>query len=142
MDVNTGITGKYKNTEVKKTAREVAEATDVVITGLPKPPNVKDAFNGPDGMLAGMKKGSVWIDHSTTDYGQNIEFQKQLDGKGAQMLEAPITGGMEALKKGQMAVWVAGDKDIYEQVWMVLHDLKENFINLINISLEQSHSRS
>ena len=63
-----------------------------------------------------MKEGSVWIDHSTTDYGQNVEFQKQLDGKGAQMLEAPITGGMEALKKGEMAVWVAGDKATFEKV--------------------------
>ena len=101
------------------TAREVAELSDVVVSGLPKPPHVKAAFEGPDGILAGVKKGSVWIDHSTTDYGQNFEFQEQLDTKGAKMLEAPITGGMEALRQGQMAVWVAGDKDIYEQVHIV-----------------------
>ena len=115
MDVDNSICSKY-DTVVKNTAREVAEASDVVITGLPKPPNVIAAFEGNDGLLAGFKEGSVWIDHSTTDYGQNFKFQEQMNAKGAQMLEAPITGGMEALRQGQMAVWVAGDQKVFEEV--------------------------
>lgn len=52
----------------------------------------------------------VWIDHSTTDHEQNKVFAEALSKSGGSLLEAPITGGLEALKKGQMAVWVAGDK--------------------------------
>ena len=37
------------------------------------------------------------------------------------MLEAPITGGLDALKKGQMAVWVAGPKDVYIEVRLDFH---------------------
>ena len=81
-------------------------------TGLPKPPHVKQVFDGPDGLLEGMGPGKIWIDHSTTDHEQNKVFTEQLSGKGGELLECPITGGLEALKKGQMAVWVAGDKVI------------------------------
>ena len=43
-------------------------------------------------------------------------LQNQVNAKGAFMLEAPITGGLEALKKGQMTVFMAGEKDLAEQV--------------------------
>ena len=88
-------------------------------------------FEGATGLLAGMAEGKVsvsnlknsisprvshrhayqvWIDHSTTDHEQNKVFAEALSKSGGSLLEAPITGGLEALKKGQMAVWVAGDK--------------------------------
>ena len=54
-----------------------------------------------------LQPGSIWVDHSTTDFNQNYEFSKQAAAKEAHILEAPITGGLEALKKGQMAVWVS-----------------------------------
>jgi 3-hydroxyisobutyrate dehydrogenase-like beta-hydroxyacid dehydrogenase len=71
-------------------------------------------------------QGKVWIDHTTTDFEQNFEFEKALAEKGAFLLEAPITGGLDALRKGQMAVWVAGNKDAYEQV----HKWKTSRFNL------------
>ena len=43
-------------------------------------------------------------------------FDEACREKGSSILEAPITGGMDALKKGQMAVWVAGDKEAYLEV--------------------------
>ena len=58
----------------------------------------------------------MWIDHSTTDHEQNKVFTEALTKIGGSLLEAPITGGLEALKKGQMAVWVAGDKVIPYQL--------------------------
>ena len=42
----------------------------MVVTGLPKPPDVRRVFEGADGLLAGMAGGKVWIDHTTTDFGQ------------------------------------------------------------------------
>ena len=48
-----------------------------------------------------------------------MEFEKALGEKGAFLLEAPITGGLEALRKGQMAVWVAGDKATFKAVGTV-----------------------
>ncbi len=91
----------------------MAESCDIVVSGLPKPPDVLKAASGPDGILAGLKKGGIWIDHSTTDYEQNLHFEAEASKKDAHILECPITGGLEALKKGQMAVWVAGNEEAY-----------------------------
>jgi len=112
--------GYPQNIQVASTPKEVADASDVIVTGLPKPPHVKEVFDGPTGLLAGMGEGKVWIDHSTTDHEQNKEFAAALTDKGGELLECPITGGLEALKKGQMAVWVAGDKEAYQGVRSIL----------------------
>ncbi len=69
-----------------------------------------------NGLLAGLTKDKVWIDHSTTDFGQTFEFDKAVKSKGAMMLEAPISGGLDALMKGQMAVFGAGDKQVFDKV--------------------------
>ena len=88
--------------------------------GLPHPINVKEAFCGKDGIYEGLKIGAVWIDHSTTDYEQNKFFAEEASKKEAHVLECPITGGLHALQKGQMGVWVAGEKHIFESVKPVL----------------------
>ena len=56
-DSTASVCGRFDAPEVG-TAREVAEVSDVIITSLPKPPNVKAAFEGKDGILAG--KDSRW----------------------------------------------------------------------------------
>lgn len=104
-----------------KTPREVAEKADVIVTGLPRPPNVKAAAEGPDGILASLTKDKVWIDHSTTDYEQTLEFSEKAKSEGAYVLEAPITGGLEALKKGQMVVHLGGDKDVADAMSPLLN---------------------
>ena len=88
--------------------------------GLPKPPHVKAAFEGPDGILAGMGDGKVWVDHSTTDFNQSKGFEEEVAAKGGAFLEAPITGGMDALRQGQMVAFVAGDRAAFDRVKPVL----------------------
>ena len=61
--------------------------------GLPKPPDVLKAATGPDGILEGLVNGGIWIDHSTTDYEQNLMFEEIASKKDAHILECPITGG-------------------------------------------------
>lgn len=56
--------------------KELAAMCDVVITALPAPPHVKKVLKGEDGVLAGLRSGGVWIDHSTTDYQQTLELAK------------------------------------------------------------------
>ena len=87
--------------------------------GLPKPPNVKAVFEGPNGLLEGLSEGKIWVDHSTTDYEQMMQFNDLVVAKNAHVVEAPITGGLEALKKGQMTVFLAGDKEVAEQVRII-----------------------
>lgn len=103
-----------------KTPREVVDMVDVVVTGLPRPPNVKAAAEGPDGILAGLTTDKVWIDHSTTDYEQTLEYSDQAKSQGSHVLEAPITGGLEALKKAQMVVHLGGDPAVANAMTPIL----------------------
>ena len=80
------------------------------------PAHVKEVFEGNDGLLAGLNAGKIWIDHSTTDFKQTQDFHAQVIEKGADLLEAPVTGGLEALKKGQMTVLMSGNKKLADEV--------------------------
>ena len=80
------------------------------------PPHVKQVFEGDNGILAGLSTDKIWIDHSTTDYEQTQTFNDLAGNKGARCLEAPITGGLEALSKGQMTVFMAGEQQLAEEV--------------------------
>ncbi|KAK7069189.1 hypothetical protein SK128_023779 [Halocaridina rubra] len=113
-----------------KTPREVTEMTDVIVTGLPKPPNVKAAAEGPDGILTALKNDKVWIDHSTTDFQQTRVFSERARSQGGHVLEAPITGGLEALKKGQMVVHLGGDKEVAEAMEPLL---KASYMGIFHV---------
>ena len=94
--------------------RDITEQSDIIITSLPKPLHVKAAYEGEDGILQGIREGQIWIDHSTTDYHQTLEFAKQIEERGAKLLECPITGGLLALKQKEMTTLVGGSKELCE----------------------------
>ena len=77
---------------------------------------MKAAFEGPHGILSGLSSGKVWVDHSTTDPTQSQVFASEVAKKGAAFLEAPITGGMDALRQGQMVAHVGGEEEIFRRV--------------------------
>jgi len=107
--------------------KQLAEAVDVVFTALPMPPHVKAVFEGDTGLLAGLA-GKVWVDHSTTDYEQTEEMNAQVVEVGGKMLEAPVTGGLEALRKGQMTVFLAGEKPLADEYMPLMESIYCNVI--------------
>ena len=92
------------------------------------PHHVRAVFEGESGLLEGLTDGKVWIDHSTTDYEQTEEMCGRVVERGGSMLEAPVTGGLEALKKGQMTVFMAGDRNVADEVRPMLDDIYSNVI--------------
>jgi len=106
---------------------ELARAVDTVFTALPMPQHVKAVFEGEQGLLAGLA-GRTWVDHSTTDYEQTEEMNAQVVAAGGQMLEAPVTGGLEALKKGQMTVFLAGEKALADEYFPLMEAIYCNVI--------------
>ncbi|KAG7168010.1 3-hydroxyisobutyrate dehydrogenase-like 2 [Homarus americanus] len=73
------------------------------------------------GILAGLSKDKVWIDHSTTDSDQTMVYSEEAQKVGAYVLEAPITGGLASLKKGQMVVHLGGDKRVADAMTPLLN---------------------
>lgn len=95
-------------------AKEAAEQCEVVITALPRPEHVTAAFSGDAGILAGLKNGATWIEHSTTDFTNTDKVRALVEAKGARAVEAPLTGGMQILRAGKMVTLVGADPAVFE----------------------------
>lgn len=88
--------------------------TEVVITALPRPTDVSKAFEGEDGVLAGISKGHVWVEHSTTDFENTLRIKALVEEKGAHAVEAPLTGGMQILREGKMVALIGAEEEVFE----------------------------
>src|SRR5438045_8475365 len=92
------------------TPRAVAQASEVVFTSLPGPPEVESVALGDDGLLAGMKRGAACFDLSTNSRATVRKIHAAFAEQGAHMLDAPVSGGPRGAKTGKLAIWVGGDK--------------------------------
>ncbi|MBL3538068.1 2-hydroxy-3-oxopropionate reductase [Aminivibrio sp.] len=100
--------------------RDVAERSEMVITMLPNSPHVKEAVCGKDGILEGVKKGQIVVDMSSIAPLVSREIGALLAEKGAEMLDAPVSGGQEKAEKGTLAIMVGGSQVSYEKVKDIL----------------------
>jgi 3-hydroxyisobutyrate dehydrogenase-like beta-hydroxyacid dehydrogenase len=106
------------------TPREVAEAADVVLTSL-RDDIVELVSSGPDGIVAGLSKGKLWADLSTISPRTSRELSQRVreQGRGAQMLDAPVSGSVPQVKSGTLTIMVGGDQDAYARIEPVLRVL-------------------
>ncbi len=95
--------------------RAVAEASDVIFTSLPGPPEVEAVALGADGLLAGMRKDAAYFDLSTNAPSLVRRIHAEFAKKGVHMLDAPVSGGPVGAKTGRMAIWVGGDEAIFRR---------------------------
>src|SRR3712207_4174252 len=73
--------------------REVAQNSDVIITMLPDSPQVRVVVTGENGVLEGIKEGSLIVDMSSISPVVTEELAEAVKEKGASMLDAPVSGG-------------------------------------------------
>ena len=93
--------------------KQVAEATDVVFTSLPAPPDVEAVALGERGILAGLARGKAYFDLSTNSPTVVRRIHKLFAERGAHMLDAPVSGGPRGARSGKLAIWVGGDEEVF-----------------------------
>jgi len=96
-------------------AQAVAEQVDAVITCLPSPAVSMKVLAGPRGILAGLKKGSTWIEMSTNDSEEIVKMAALAADYGIDTLECPVTGGVHLAASGQITVIVGGEAAVFER---------------------------
>ncbi len=96
------------------TAREVAAASDVVVTCLPDGPEVEACVSGVDGLLAGGRPGLIIIDTSTINPQIAQAVAEQAAQRGATVLDAPMSGGEAGAIAGTLTFMVGGDQAAVE----------------------------
>lgn len=98
--------------------RDVAHAADIVMTSLPNEEIVESVASGPDGILAGLNEGKLWADLSTISPRASRELAARVreHGRGARMLDTPVSGSVPQVKSGTLTIMVGGDQDAYERI--------------------------
>jgi 2-hydroxy-3-oxopropionate reductase len=95
--------------------KEVAESSDIIITMLPDSPQVEEVLAGEDGVLEGIKEGSLLIDMSTISPVVTRELAQKVGERGASMLDAPVSGGDVGAQQGTLSIMVGGSEEDFER---------------------------
>ena len=100
--------------------RVAAQSAEVTFTMVRDTEALQAVAQGPDGLLAGLGPGKIYVEMSTVSPAISQELAQQVAAKGARMLDAPVSGSVITLKAGQLSIMVGGDRETYEQVRPVL----------------------
>ncbi|HMK67457.1 MAG TPA: NAD(P)-dependent oxidoreductase, partial [Stellaceae bacterium] len=95
--------------------RKVAEAVEVVFTSLPGPPEVEAVALGADGIIHGLRNGGAFFDLSTNSPTVVRRISAAFAERGLHMLDAPVSGGPRGAKSGKLAIWVGGERAVFEK---------------------------
>jgi 3-hydroxyisobutyrate dehydrogenase-like beta-hydroxyacid dehydrogenase len=96
--------------------RQVAEAAEVVFSMVTNTEALDAIAHGPDGVLAGLRRGGVWAEMSTVSPAATRRLAEEVRARGAALLDAPVSGSVATLEQGQLSFMVGGDPAALERV--------------------------
>ncbi len=103
--------------------RTTASRSDVVITMVTDEAALEAVTEGPDGILAGLRPGSVYIDMSTVSPQASRSLAERVASRGAAMVSAPVSGSVPAAEAGTLAIIAGGDPGAFDRVEPILRQL-------------------
>jgi 2-hydroxy-3-oxopropionate reductase len=111
-------------------SKEIAEKADVIITMLPDSPEVIQVVEGPDGVLAGIKKGALFIDMSTIAPSTAKTIYTQMKSKGVEALDAPVSGGQVGAEAGTLSIMVGGTPEAFQRALSILKVMGKSIVHI------------
>jgi 3-hydroxyisobutyrate dehydrogenase-like beta-hydroxyacid dehydrogenase len=105
------------------TPRDVATASDVVLSMVTDTGALLAIAEGPDGIVAGLRPGTAFVDMSSIAPGASRELAEAVRATGAVMLDAPVSGSVSTLEEGRLSIMVGGDADAFRRVEPILRDI-------------------
>lgn len=111
-------------------ARDVAEAADIVMLCMGTSEHVESRMRGPDGVIAGLSDGKIVIDFGTSLPGSTRTLGQEVAAGGGIYLDMPLSRTPSHGREGKLNIMCSGDKAAYERVRGVLDDLGENVFHL------------
>jgi 3-hydroxyisobutyrate dehydrogenase-like beta-hydroxyacid dehydrogenase len=108
------------------TPRELAAQTQLVFTSLPAPPDVEAVALGDNGLAAGFTHGAVWFDLTTNSVETVRRLHAALAGQGVELMDAPVSGGPKGAANGRLAIWIGGDREVYDRHTDVLTAMSDD----------------
>jgi len=103
--------------------RAVAQAADITISMVTNSDALSQISTGPNGIMEGLGPGKVWVDMSTVSPAVSRSLAARVREKGADMVDAPVSGSVVTIQQGKLSVMVGGRAETFERVKPVLLDL-------------------
>lgn len=96
--------------------KEVAEICDIVFTIVGFPQDVEEVYLGENGILKGIREGSIIVDMTTSEPSLAQKIYNEAKKKNVNSIDAPVSGGDVGAREGTLAIMAGGDKEVYDKV--------------------------
>ena len=109
--------------------KAMAEAVDMVITCLPAPAASAAVMEADDGILAGLRPGSIWAEMSTTDESEVRRLGALVKAKGAEPIDCPVSGGCHRAATGNISIFAGCTRETFERAFPVIQSLGRRILH-------------
>lgn len=99
---------------------DLARSCEVIITCLPSPSVVAQVMEAPDGVLAGLQEGSVWVEMSTTDAQEVSRLAELVAQRGGSAADCPVSGGCHRAATGNISIFAGCDRATFDRLLPLL----------------------
>jgi 3-hydroxyisobutyrate dehydrogenase-like beta-hydroxyacid dehydrogenase len=103
--------------------REAASRADVVFSMVTNVAALRAVAEGEDGIIAGLREGEVWVEMSTAAPSLSRELAARVRERGADLVDAPVSGSVSTLEEGNLSVMVGGHPETFIRVEPILRDV-------------------
>jgi 3-hydroxyisobutyrate dehydrogenase-like beta-hydroxyacid dehydrogenase len=114
----------------KDSPREVAQAADITLSMVADTAALSSVVEGPDGILAGLSPGKIYVDMSTVSPQLTRDLAQRIFATGADMLDAPVSGSVSAVESGALIIFVGGKAEVLERVLPIFEALSQKVIHI------------
>ena len=118
--------------EATKGLVEIGNRCDRIVLSLPDTSVVESVLFGPEGLNASFRSGHIIIDCSTTHPLFARDAGARLKEKGVRFLDAPVSGGGQRVRQGQLTIMVGGEEDTYHTAYPILEAMGKTIVHLGN----------
>ena len=110
--------------------KAVAEASEIVFTSLPGPPEFEAVATGKEGLISGLQRGQPVFDFSTNSPTLIRRLEPLFAERGAHLFDSPVSGGPAGAASGKMAIWVGGDEAVFQRYRPVLDGAGDQILHI------------
>ena len=115
---------------VAASPKEAAAGADIIITMLPSSPHVASVALGENGIIEGIRPGTIYVDMSTIDPTTTVEVAQKIEAAGAFMLDSPVVKGVSSAIDGTLTLYIGGDEAVLERARPVLECMGTTLLHM------------
>lgn len=92
----------------------LTDSSDVVVTSLPTPEASAAVLEDRDGVLSAIGDGKIWLEMSTTSAAEVTRLGRQVEARGADVMDVPVSGGCHRAATGNISIFAGGRRDVFD----------------------------